>query len=178
MASASGNSIDNPEYFKALLQKKNKGDSLTLRESGQLQNIETRTEKERVASEAAEENERVEKDKMAKRVSDEEKNKLQFVEQPIVNIATCNLNQMALDFTGNQRRIIESIKLAKEAGSGRKQASKPTLLSPCLLADWEGRSQCQSEPTCTEVERKSVGPQRGSDPNAPNTGSIGIPANN
>jgi len=46
----------------------------------------------------------------------EDLKKLQFAEQPIVNLATCNLNQMALDFTGNQRRIIESIKQAKAAG--------------------------------------------------------------
>jgi NAD+ synthase (glutamine-hydrolysing) len=51
-----------------------------------------------------------------RQLTDEEAKKLQFVEQPIVNLATCNLNQMALDFTGNQRRIIESIILAKAAG--------------------------------------------------------------
>ena len=39
-----------------------------------------------------------------------------FTDQPIVNVATCNLNQFALDFIGNQKRIIQSIQLAKAAG--------------------------------------------------------------
>ena len=60
--------------------------------------------------------------------------------------------------------------MAVETGSGRTRANKPTLHSPCLLADWEGIAcQGQSEPTCTEVARKSVGSQGGSSPNAPNT---------
>ena len=35
----------------------------------------------------------------------------------LVTVATCNLNQWALDFEGNTKRIIESIKKAKEAGA-------------------------------------------------------------
>ncbi|RDW87313.1 glutamine-dependent NAD(+) synthetase-like protein [Coleophoma crateriformis] len=35
----------------------------------------------------------------------------------LTTLATCSLNQWALDFTGNKERIIESIKLAKEAGA-------------------------------------------------------------
>lgn len=35
-----------------------------------------------------------------------------------VKVATCNLNQWALDFAGNKRRIIESIKICKEKGVG------------------------------------------------------------
>lgn len=34
----------------------------------------------------------------------------------LVTVATCNLNQWALDFEGNTKRIIESIQKAKEAG--------------------------------------------------------------
>lgn len=34
-----------------------------------------------------------------------------------MTVATCNLNQWALDFEGNTKRIIESIKKAKEAGA-------------------------------------------------------------
>ena len=35
----------------------------------------------------------------------------------LVTLATCSLNQWALDFTGNTARIIDSIKRAKEAGA-------------------------------------------------------------
>ncbi|RPA75542.1 glutamine-dependent NAD(+) synthetase with GAT domain-containing protein [Ascobolus immersus RN42] len=35
----------------------------------------------------------------------------------LITVATCNLNQWALDFEGNKLRIIESIKLAKSAGA-------------------------------------------------------------
>ncbi|RYP39273.1 hypothetical protein DL767_002282 [Monosporascus sp. MG133] len=35
----------------------------------------------------------------------------------LITVATCNLNQWALDFEGNTRRIIESIIKAKEAGA-------------------------------------------------------------
>lgn len=34
----------------------------------------------------------------------------------LVNLATCNLNQWALDFKGNLKRILESITLAKSKG--------------------------------------------------------------
>ncbi|PGH12189.1 hypothetical protein AJ80_06809 [Polytolypa hystricis UAMH7299] len=36
----------------------------------------------------------------------------------LVTVATCNLNQWALDFEGNTQRIVESIHRAKEAGAG------------------------------------------------------------
>jgi len=35
----------------------------------------------------------------------------------LVTVATCSLNQWALDFEGNTKRIIESIQKAKEAGA-------------------------------------------------------------
>ncbi|CDO93851.1 unnamed protein product [Kluyveromyces dobzhanskii CBS 2104] len=35
----------------------------------------------------------------------------------LVTVATCNLNQWALDFEGNRDRILESIKIAKERGA-------------------------------------------------------------
>ena len=35
----------------------------------------------------------------------------------LTTLATCNLNQWALDFDGNQERIIESIRQAKAAGA-------------------------------------------------------------
>lgn len=35
----------------------------------------------------------------------------------LITVATCNLNQWALDFEGNRDRILESIKIAKERGA-------------------------------------------------------------
>ena len=35
----------------------------------------------------------------------------------LTTLATCQLNQWALDFDGNLKRILESIRLAKEAGA-------------------------------------------------------------
>ena len=35
----------------------------------------------------------------------------------LVNVATCSLNQWALDWQGNLDRIIESIRLAKKQGA-------------------------------------------------------------
>lgn len=35
----------------------------------------------------------------------------------IATLATCNLNQWALDFEGNLRRIVKSIEVAKELGA-------------------------------------------------------------
>ena len=35
----------------------------------------------------------------------------------LVTLATCSLNQWALDFKGNAERILESIRLAKEKGA-------------------------------------------------------------
>jgi NAD+ synthase (glutamine-hydrolysing) len=35
----------------------------------------------------------------------------------LVTVATCSLNQWALDYEGNTKRIIESIHLAKKAGA-------------------------------------------------------------
>lgn len=36
---------------------------------------------------------------------------------PLVTLATCALNQWALDFEGNAERIIESVRVAKEKGA-------------------------------------------------------------
>ncbi len=36
---------------------------------------------------------------------------------PLVVLATCALNQWALDFEGNTERIIESIRIAKSEGA-------------------------------------------------------------
>jgi NAD+ synthase (glutamine-hydrolysing) len=35
----------------------------------------------------------------------------------LITVATCSLNQWALDFKGNLERILESIRIAKERGA-------------------------------------------------------------
>ena len=35
----------------------------------------------------------------------------------LITVATCSLNQWALDFAGNLERILESIRIAKERGA-------------------------------------------------------------
>ena len=35
----------------------------------------------------------------------------------LITVATCSLNQWALDFEGNSERILESIRIAKEHGA-------------------------------------------------------------
>jgi NAD+ synthase (glutamine-hydrolysing) len=35
----------------------------------------------------------------------------------LVNLATCNLDQWAMDFKGNMERIMESIRIAKKMGA-------------------------------------------------------------
>lgn len=42
----------------------------------------------------------------------------------LITIATCNLNQWALDFEGNRDRILESIKIAKEKGARLRVGSE------------------------------------------------------
>ena len=44
--------------------------------------------------------------------------------QTHVRVATCNLNQWALDFDGNKKRIIQSIKQSKELGCSFRQGSE------------------------------------------------------
>ena len=40
-----------------------------------------------------------------------------MVQQRIAKLATCNLDQWAMDFEGNLKRIIKSIEQAKRAGA-------------------------------------------------------------
>ena len=58
----------------------------------------------------------------------------------LATLATCNLNQWAMDFEGNLGRIKESLRLAKEAGATyrvRERGCGPPLVqtsrvfSPC-----------------------------------------------
>ena len=43
----------------------------------------------------------------------------------LVTVATCALNQWALDFRGNLRRIAESIREAKAAGARYRVGGRP-----------------------------------------------------
>lgn len=42
----------------------------------------------------------------------------------LATLATCSLNQWAMDFEGNLKRILDSIKAAKEAGATYRVSSR------------------------------------------------------
>ncbi|CZS88926.1 probable QNS1 Glutamine-dependent NAD Synthetase [Rhynchosporium graminicola] len=79
----------------------------------------------------------------------------------IITVATCSLNQWALDFTGNLARIIESIVKAKQAGASLRVG--PELEIPgygCLdhfleddtiLHSWEALAQIMNHPECQDI---------------------------
>lgn len=53
----------------------------------------------------------------------------------LATLATCNLNQWALEFEGNLRRIVQSIEQAKAKGARyrvREALSNPQLFPSCL----------------------------------------------
>lgn len=56
--------------------------------------------------------------------------------QRIVTLATCNLGQWAMDFEGNMKRIIESIKRAREAGASYRVRAWRT----CVVVFWGRQS--------------------------------------
>lgn len=43
----------------------------------------------------------------------------------LATLATCNLNQWAMDFEGNLKRILESIRAAKDAGATYRVSKRP-----------------------------------------------------
>ncbi|KAK2624616.1 hypothetical protein QTJ16_005809 [Diplocarpon rosae] len=79
----------------------------------------------------------------------------------LITVATCSLNQWALDFEGNLVRIIESIVKAKQAGASLRVG--PELEIPgygCLdhfleddttLHSWEVLSQLMQHPECQDI---------------------------
>ncbi|KAK0117771.1 glutamine-dependent NAD(+) synthetase [Cadophora gregata] len=79
----------------------------------------------------------------------------------LITVATCSLNQWALDFEGNLARIIESIVQAKRAGASLRVG--PELEIPgygCLdhfleddtiLHSWECLSQLMQRPECQDL---------------------------
>ncbi|KAJ5038295.1 uncharacterized protein L3040_007161 [Drepanopeziza brunnea f. sp. 'multigermtubi'] len=79
----------------------------------------------------------------------------------LITVATCSLNQWALDFEGNLARIIESIVKAKQAGASLRVG--PELEIPgygCLdhfleddtiLHSWEALAQLMQHPECQDI---------------------------
>ncbi|KAH8685499.1 glutamine-dependent NAD(+) synthetase-like protein [Tricladium varicosporioides] len=76
----------------------------------------------------------------------------------LITIATCSLNQWALDFIGNKARILESIRLAKEAGCSLRIGPELEvcgygcldhfLESDTCLHAWESFSEILADPIC------------------------------
>lgn len=65
---------------------------------------------------------------------------------PLITLATCALNQWALDFEGNAERIIESVRRAKEKGASLRvgpelevRVVRITFWKVCVFV-WKGRS--------------------------------------
>ena len=79
----------------------------------------------------------------------------------LVTLATCSLNQWALDFTGNTARIIESIKRAKAAGATLRVGPELEICGyGCLdhflegdvfLHSWEALAQIIDDPACQDI---------------------------
>ncbi|KAJ5176837.1 Glutamine-dependent NAD(+) synthetase [Penicillium canariense] len=79
----------------------------------------------------------------------------------LVTLATCNLNQWALDWEGNRDRIIESIKQAKAAGATLRVGPELEITGyGCLdaflegdtfLHSWEMLSQIIAHPDCQDI---------------------------
>ncbi|KAF7856329.1 hypothetical protein EAF04_009857 [Stromatinia cepivora] len=76
-------------------------------------------------------------------------------------LATCNLNQWALDFDGNQKRIIESIRRAKKAGASLRVGPELEvtgygcqdhfLESDTELHSWESLAEIIAHEECRDI---------------------------
>ncbi|GAD93546.1 glutamine-dependent NAD(+) synthetase [Paecilomyces variotii No. 5] len=79
----------------------------------------------------------------------------------LVTLATCSLNQWALDFEGNTARIIESIRRAKEAGATLRVGPELEITGyGCLdhflegdtfLHSWEMLARIIQDPVCKDM---------------------------
>ncbi|KAL2010607.1 hypothetical protein VTN00DRAFT_6414 [Thermoascus crustaceus] len=79
----------------------------------------------------------------------------------LVTLATCSLNQWALDFEGNAERIIESIRRAKEAGATLRVGPELEITGyGCLdhflegdtfLHSWEMLARIIDHPDCQDI---------------------------
>lgn len=76
-------------------------------------------------------------------------------------IAVCTLNQWAMDFEGNSRRILQSIQSAKEAGATYRSGPELEICgyscedhfyeSDTLLHSWEVMATFLNSPICTDI---------------------------
>jgi len=79
----------------------------------------------------------------------------------LITVATCSLNQWALDFDGNFERIIESIRIAKERGATLRVGPELEITGyGCLdhflegdtvLHSWEILCKILLSPFCTDI---------------------------
>ncbi|KAJ5223718.1 hypothetical protein N7468_008260 [Penicillium chermesinum] len=79
----------------------------------------------------------------------------------LVTLATCSLNQWALDFEGNATRIIESIRLAKEAGATLRVGPELEITGygvldgflegDTFLHSWEMLARIIEHPDCQDI---------------------------
>lgn len=79
----------------------------------------------------------------------------------LVTLATCSLNQFALDFDGNTRRIIDSIRVAKAKGATLRVGPELEITGyGCLdhflegdtfLHSWEALAKIIEHPECQDI---------------------------
>ncbi|APA07381.1 hypothetical protein SS1G_13042 [Sclerotinia sclerotiorum 1980 UF-70] len=79
----------------------------------------------------------------------------------LATLATCNLNQWALDFDGNQKRIIESIRRAKSAGASLRVGPELEITgygcqdhfleSDTELHSWESLAEIIAHDDCRDI---------------------------
>src|SRR4051812_12623664 len=55
----------------------------------------------------------------------------------LITVATCLLNQWALDFDGNLQRILESIRIAKERGASLRVGPELEITYVTIELDWD-----------------------------------------
>lgn len=65
----------------------------------------------------------------------------------LITLATCNLNQWALDFEGNLQRIKDSIERARELGATYR-VGMAAALTPCRCRGGPLRSQPAQNTLC------------------------------
>ncbi|CAD5118595.1 DgyrCDS7281 [Dimorphilus gyrociliatus] len=78
-----------------------------------------------------------------------------------VTLATCTLNQWAMDFEGNYNRILESIKKAKEAGATYRLGPELEIPgygcadhfyeSDTFLHSWQVLAKLLNSPDCQDI---------------------------
>jgi NAD+ synthase (glutamine-hydrolysing) len=70
----------------------------------------------------------------------------------LITVATCNLNQWALDFEGNRDRIIESIRIAKQRGASFRTGPELEITGyGCLDHFLEGDTYLHSWEMCLQI---------------------------